>query len=329
MELLWSTTAPQRSGSTIAPQSESMQQVKFKNHLWLNFTHPTEEDVSMLKKRYKFHELDLEDCLSETQRPKIDEYEKYLFIVLEFPYYHKKLHRLETEQVNIFIGQNYLITLHNGELEGLNEIFEACQKSLKSRRTFFGSSIGYLLYEIISALFEDIFPIADQNQLALKRIETQIFEHLQPKDQLHKIMLVKKNIITLRKIILPQRSVIAALEHKQKRFLPENLIIYFDDIVDQIEKLWSILETQKEVIESLEDTHESLLSHNINLTMRTLTVFSAIMLPLTFLTGLFGMNVKLPFFQALENIEHFWNIVIVMIATAIILFGIFKWKKWL
>ena len=126
-----------------------------------------------------------------------------------------------------------------------------------------------------------------------------------------------------------RESVVATLEHKQKRFLPEDLVIYFDDVVDQIESLWNILGTQKEIIESLEDTNESLLSHNINLTMRTLTVFSAIMLPLTFLTGLFGMNVKLPFDGALTSIQHFWFIGGIMGGIAALMIGVFLWKKWL
>ncbi|MBU1935091.1 magnesium transporter CorA family protein, partial [Patescibacteria group bacterium] len=254
---------------------------------------------------------------------------KYLFIVLQFPTYNKRHRRFDTEQLNIFIGQNYLITLHNGNLTALNEIFERCRKSIKSKKLLFGESTGYLLYEIISALLNDVFPSTDNIQVALKKIEEDIFEPTHPKDQLFNIMVIKKNIISLRKIMLPQRSVIAALEHKQKRFLPEDLVIYFDDIVDQIEKLWNILETQKEVIESLEDTNESLLSHNINLTMRTLTVFSVIMLPLTFLTGLFGMNVQLPFADALSEIEHFWKIIVVMGTLVVVMFGIFKWRKWL
>lgn len=306
-----------------------MEEVKFKNHRWINVVQPNEEDLTALKKRYKFHELDLEDVLQESQRPKIDEYDNYLFIILQFPVYNRKHKRFDTEQFNIFIGQNYLVTLHDGNLTVLNEIFEKCRKSIKSKRTYFGESTGYLLYEIISALFNATFPITDRMQISLRRIEEEIFEAKHPRDQLFDIMLIKKNIITLRKIVLPQRSVIAALEHKQKRFLPEDLVIYFDDIVDQIEKLWNILETQKEIIESLEDTNESLLSHNINLTMRTLTVFSAIMLPLTFLTGLFGMNVQLPFPEALGSIEHFWSIVISMVTAGIVLFAIFKWKKWI
>ncbi len=298
------------------------------NH-WLNLVNPNEEEILSLKKKYKFHTLDLEDCLSESQRPKIDEYEKYLFIILQFPYYNRRTRHIATEQVNIFIGQNYLITIHDGHLDELNKIFEKCKKSPKAKNTFFGESTGYLLYSVISNLFSSSFSITDKIQVTLKHIEQAIFETSHVKDQLFDIMVTKKNIITLRKILLPQRTVIAALEHKQKRFLPDHLEIYFDDVVDQIEKLWNIMETQKEIIESLEDTNESLLSHKINNTMRTLTVFSVIMLPLTFLTGLFGMNVKLPFGQAMGSIEHFWSIIISMMIIIVLMFGVFKWNKWL
>lgn len=306
-----------------------MDTIKFKSNQWLNIVDPSEEDILALKKKYRFHALDLEDCLSESQRPKIDEYDKYLFIILHFPYYNKRTRHIATEQVSIFIGQNYLITIHNGHLDEVEKTFEQCRKSIKERRLLFGSSTGYLLYSIISRLFTSSFSIIDKTQANLKRIEQGIFEAAHVKDQLFDIMVTKKNIITLRKILLPQRTVIAALEHKQKKFLPEALEVYFDDVVDQTEKIWNILETQKEVIESLEDTNESLLSHNINNTMRILTVFSAIMLPLTFLTGLFGMNVQLPFPDALQNAEHFWSIILSMFVVIFLMVGVFKWKKWL
>lgn len=308
-----------------------MEAIKLKKSKWINITQPTQEQLAELARKYRFHELDIEDCVQETERPKIDEYDKYLFIILQFPVYNSAHHRFDTEQLNVFIGQDYLITIHNGKFKVLNEIADECRSSLKSRRTFFGdkSGTGYLFYEILSALFNAIFPITDRMQASIKRIEAQIFDSERAKDELFNIMILKKNVITLRKILLPQRSVVASLEHKQKRFLPEDLVIYFDDIVDQIESLWNILATQKEMIESLEDTNESLLSHNINLTMRTLTVFSAIMLPLTFLTGLFGMNVRLPFVASLERAEHFWYIIAIMITVAFTLFAVFKWKKWL
>ncbi len=306
-----------------------MQTTKFKSLQWINIERPTEDDILVLKKKYKFHELDLEDCLYELQRPKIDEYDKYLFITLHFPNYNKRYKRFDSEQLNIFIGQNYLITLHSGNLDTLSRIIEGCKSSQKKRKEYMGKGAGFLLYEILSEIFAGIFPVTDKIQLTLKRIEQELFESTRLRDQLFDIMVLKKNIITLRNIILPQRTVIAALEHKQKKFLPEDLELYLDDVVDQIEGLWNILSNQKEVIESLEDTNESLLSHNINNTMRTLTVFSVIMLPLTFLTGLFGMNVGLPFADALTIQEHFWNIIGAMLVLSLTMVGIFKWKNWL
>lgn len=308
-----------------------MNEIRFKKNKWVNLVHPTKEQLDALAKKYRFHALDMEDCLEHKERPKIDDYDKYLFIILQFPVYNKTHHRFDTEQLNIFIGDNYLITIHQGKLKALNDVFERCQNSTKSRRLFFGEkeSAGYLLYEIISLQFDQIFKITDKIQQSIKRVEHEIFESKRAKDELFNIMVLKKNVITLRKILLPQRTVVASLEHKQKRFLPEDLVIYFDDVVDQIESLWNILETQKEIVESLEDTNESLLSHNINSTMRTLTVFSAIMLPLTFITGLFGMNVRLPFDGALEEIIHFWAIMGFIAVVILLMFLIFRWKKWL
>src|SRR5210317_453594 len=120
--------------------------LKYKNNQWINIVNPSEEDIHALKKKYKFHDLDLEDCLSETQRPKIDEYDKYLFIILHLPYFSKKSQHFLTEQVNIFIGQNYLITIHNNKLEVLDGIFNSCKKSVKKKKEVFGNSTGYLLY---------------------------------------------------------------------------------------------------------------------------------------------------------------------------------------
>lgn len=303
--------------------------VKFKSMHWLNIKDASEAEILALKTKYHFHELDLEDCLSDVQRPKIDEYDKYLFIVLNFPGSVRRGDRLESEQLNIFIGQNYLVTVSKTSFAPLNKVYEQCKNSLKERRYYFEKGTGYLLYELLYELFQAMFPITDRTQLALKKIETELFESKRVRDQLLEIMTIKKNIITLRKIIFPQRTVIAALEHKQKRFLPEDLEVYFDDVVDKIEKLWNILETQKEVIQSLEDTNESLLSHHINNTMRTLTVFSVIMLPLTFITGLFGMNVGLPFESAMDQIDHFWRIISSMGILVALMVVVFKWKKWL
>ena len=131
-----------------------MPRIKLKKNHWLDLVKPSEKEVLSLKKKYKFHTLDLEDCVSESQRPKIDEYDKYLFIVLQFPYYNRRTRHIATEQVNIFIGQDYLITIHDGHLDEIKQMFDTCKKSSKKKEEFFGNSTGYLLYSIVNHLFK-------------------------------------------------------------------------------------------------------------------------------------------------------------------------------
>lgn len=302
--------------------------IKYKKITWLDIKHPNEAQIQDLRKKYKFHELDIEDCLSKTERPKIDEYEKYLFIILHFPYYNKRFKRIETEEVKIFIGQSYLITIHENVLETLQEMVTKSQKQLKKRKELLGKGAGHLLYEIISELFDACFPLIDNLASEVKEIEKDVFnEEMRQKDMLRDILLLKKNTINFRRIIFPQRTVIAQLEHKNKKFIPEDLEIYFDDIVDKVEKIWNSLENLKEIAETLEDTNESIISHNINSVIKTLTIFSVIMLPLTFITGLYGMNVK-----NLPNAEDptvFTVILGIMAVIAISMLIFFRIKRWL
>lgn len=298
-----------------------MDTVIYKKFHWLNIVDPNHKDLDKLKKKYRFHQLDLEDCLSEIQRPKIDEYSKYMFIVLHFPIYNERTKFFTWEELDIFLGKNYIITLHDGKLAPLNNLFKKVHQSAKQRELFLKKGTGYLLYEICRNLFDYCFPLVDKIHYQIRNIEGSIFESETSPGLLKNIMIIKKNIITIRRILMPQRQLIASLEHKIS-----GLDIYFDDIVDKIEKLWSNLETSKEVIDSLQETYESLMTHSMNNVMKTLTVFSVVMLPLTFITGLYGMNVHLPF----SNLGWiFTGLIGCMITIIGIMLGIFKYKKWL
>jgi magnesium transporter len=140
------------------------------------------------------------------------------------------------------------------------------------------------------------------------------------------ILNIKKNIIVFRRVIAPQRSVIAQIEHKNKKFLPESLEIYFDDVVDKIEKIWNSLENLKELVASLQETNESIISHTTNNVIKILTIFSVVMLPLTFLTGLYGMNVALPM---ADRTETFFMLTALMVLVVATMLGFFKYKKWM
>ncbi len=300
--------------------------VKFKNLVWLNITDPTEKEIEYLRKKYRFHALDLEDCLSENERPKIDEYEKYLFLILHFPVLNKRTNRIETEELDIFIGPKYLITIHHNRLKPLMEMFEGCQKSLRTRKSLFSAGTGYLFYQMIDAVFDYCFPLLDNINSEIKELEKDIFEEVAEKDSLYDIMSLKRKIINFERIIVPQRPVIVTLEHKHKSFLPENMEVYFDDVVDKIEKIWNTLKTHKEVVDALGQANESMISHNINNVMKILTIFSVIMLPLTFLTGLYGMNVMLPLDR---NPDTFWMMIGLMGLVVVTMLVVFRWKKWL
>lgn len=292
---------------------------------WIDVEDPDAETLLALKEKYGFHELDIEDCLSENQRSKVDEYNDYLFTILHIPFYDKRKQRMVGEEVDIFIKTNLLITVHWGGLKSLNDFYDRLEKSLAERKKMMQHSSGYLLYEIADHLFGSLFPLLDSIELNVSTLEQEAFTGGQ-KDMLKEILNTKKNIIAFRRIMAPLRTVVAQLEHKNKKFLPESLEVYFDDVLDKVEKIWSNLENLKELIESLQDTNESLISHTTNNVIKTLTVFSVVMLPLNLLAGMYGMNVHLPF-ASHPLIFFFLGGGMILILMIMLIF--FRIKRWL
>lgn len=304
----------------------TVHQLHLGNLTWLDLREPDASTLTRLGKAHGFHELDIEDCLSETQRAKMDEYDQYLFIILYIPYYDKRHERVLSEEVDIFIKNNLLVTVHWGALKVLTDLFESVKKNAAFKKEHMGEGSGFLLYKILGRLFESNFPLLDTIEQDLKDMERDVFSLNQQHDMLKDILNVKKNIITFRRVIAPQRAVVAQIEHKNKKFLPERLEIYFDDVVDKVEKIWAMLENHKELIESLQDTNESIISHTTNNVIKTLTIFSVVMLPLTFLTGLYGMNVGLP---GAEAGQTFWVLLGVMTSVVMSMLLFFRFKRWI
>jgi magnesium transporter len=293
---------------------------------WIDIKDPEPKLLAKLQKQHGFHELDIEDCLSENQRSKIDDYDDYLFIILHIPYYDKRHQRIISEEVDVFIKNNLVVTVHWGALKTLRTLFDDCKSSAAKRKEFMSSGSGFLLYEIIDQLYSAGFPMLDKMERAVTSLERDVFSLSGKHDMLKDILITKKNIITFRRVIAPQRTVIAQIEHKNKKFLPDSLEIYFDDVVDKVEKIWNNLESLKDLIESLQDTNESIISHTTNNVIKILTVFSVVMLPLTFLTGLYGMNVALPL---AENKGTFLILTGAMIGIVLLMLGLFKYKRWI
>src|SRR3954462_1893065 len=294
---------------------------------WIHLDSPTSEEATLLAERYGWHPLDIEDVLSRRQRPKIDEYAEdgYLFVVLHFPVYDKAVQRLNAAELDLFIGQDYLVTLPNVELLPVTRLFRRCEEDEELREQLFSKGSGYLLYHVLDDLFDYCFPILDKIAYKLDSIEDDVFEG-RSEEVVRDISDAKQEIISYRKIIKPERATLRVLEGRTQRFLPQDLEVYFDDIVDAAERIWDLLDNYKEVVEALEDTNESVISHRQNDVLRILTVVSVVLLPLTLITGIFGMNVHFPGF---DTAGAFWAIVGFMLGLAASLIAFFRYKRWL
>lgn len=308
-------------------KNERIQKIKFqeKNFTWVDIQHITESEAAYLKKNYHFHDLDLDDCLSKIQRPKIDEYPDYLFIVLHVPKKNRS-GQIVNQEIDIFIGPTYVVTIHEGH-NHIRKLFSKFKTTKTLKKEYMGKGSGHFLYMILDDLFDNCFPLLDDLTKQVDSLEHDVFAVNKTKDRLKDILLLKKDIINFRRIIIPQRAIIAQLEHKNKKFLPDNLDVYFDNIVDKIEKMWNNLENLQELVASLQETNESIISHNTNNIIKILTVFSVVMLPLTFITGFYGMNVQgLPLVDGQRDVAV---ISIVLLSVTATMIGFFRYKKWI
>ena len=294
---------------------------------WVHLERPGAESVVPLQERFGWHALDVEDVLSKRQRPKVDEYpdERYFFAVLHFPVYDKVVQRLNAAELDLFLGADYLVTLPTVELLPVTRLFRRCEEDEGLRTQLFAKGSGRLLYEVLDDLFDYCFPILDKIGHKLDSIEDDMFEG-RSREVVRDISNVKQEIISYRKIIKPERPTLRVLERRVEQFLPEELDLYFDDIVDAAERIWDLLDNYKEVVEGLESTNESVISHRQNDVLRLLTVISVTILPLTLVTGLFGMNVLFP---GAGTHEAFWVIVGALAVVAAATLGFFRWKRWL
>jgi magnesium transporter len=291
------------------PDAPRVEIVEAEGLRWINIERPRAAERAWLEEHFDFHPLDYEDVFSRNQRPKVDEYDDYLFVVLHFPRFDKAVGRLNASELDVFVGPDFVITLPNEPLAPVEYLFERCRTRDELRDSLFSKGPGYLLYKIVDDCVDASFPMLNKMGNKLER----------------DISDVKQEIINFRKIVRPQRSALKDLE-RTKRYIPEDLDIYFDDINDASERIWDMLENFKEVSEALEATNESALSHNLNDVLRVLTAFSVIMLPLTLISGIWGMNVRVPGY---ETAGGFWAILGLMLVVLVAMVLYFRRRGWL
>lgn len=267
----------------------------FKNFYWINISPLTREKLTFLKKGLRFHPLHIEDVRSiKTQRPKVDFTKDYLFLVLHFPLKTPGKRSIRIGELNVFLGKDFLITIHQKALPFVDRLFTRISKSEKKKERFLENGPAFLFYYLMERLLARSFSLVDGLGERIERIDKQIFS---PKGRsiLEEISFVRRDIILAHTILKPQITVFADLERKENEIIDPKFSGYWGDLSDNFKKLTDRLEDYRELIEGLASTYESLLTHRINEIMKVLTIFSAVLLPLSLLAGIYGMNIPLPF----------------------------------
>jgi len=309
----------------VEPEASRIEVAEAAGIRWVNIEEPRPSHRAWLEERFDFHPLDYEDVFSRNQRPKIDEYESYLFIVLYFPRFDKHVGRLNAAELDLFVGPDFLVTLPNQPLQPVEFLFERCRANDELREQWFSKGTGFVLYKIIDACVDASFPMLAKMGNKLERVEDEIFAG-RSKEIVRDISNVKQEIINFRKVVRPQRAVFGDLERTKQRYLAEDLDVYFDDINDASERVWQILETYKETVEALEATNESVLTHQLNDVLRVLTVLTVVFLPLTLIASVFGMNVGVP---GEGELAPFWVIVALLVLLGVGMIAFFRRRHWL
>ena len=293
---------------------------------WIDIQSPSEDDINFLKKNYKFHPLVLEELTSPSLRPFVEYYSRYLFMVFYYPLYNKKTGQTAIRELDIIVSKNTLITSHYQTILPLKRIFFSCSLNPKRKKVILGKGTGYLLFHILDSFWNHCLNKLTRINNNIELIEKKIFQGKE-KEMVKEILYIKTDIIGFKRIIGSQKEVLESLYKEGGAFFGKDLSHYFIDVLGTFTKVWNTLQAQKENILALEDTNQSLLSTKINEIMKVLTIFSVVLMPLTLITGIWGMNfVNLP----LSKIKlGFWIIIgtMLLIMTGMILY--FKKKKWL
>lgn len=269
---------------------------------WINIDQFDEVALRFLRQNFKFHPLDLRDCSRANPHPKISTYPNYLFIVFQFPELIHQEKQIVNHEVDIFLGENFLITVQNKRFKALKNCFYRCARNEHIKKKYFGSTTGFLFYKIIDELFNGVFTITE----FIKTSTSQLEDHLHKKEVFEFVdeaSSLRRNILNFRSIIEPQRYIFRTLLHTRRDFLPADLSIYFNDLHDRLEEMWVIMNNYNDIVGGISESYETLLRHRTNQIIKVLTYISIFLMPLTLLSGIYGMNiVGLPWAQRPENI---------------------------
>ncbi|OGH89791.1 MAG: hypothetical protein A2537_02320 [Candidatus Magasanikbacteria bacterium RIFOXYD2_FULL_36_9] len=307
--------------------SKNIYQLENQGKLWVNVTHQGEKELRELQKRFGFDELDVKEALPPFQRPKIVKRESYYFMVLHFPVFDRETFRLGFTEVDFFLSQNCLVTVHDNKLPAIETMFNECKKNLPTANKYFAGTALHILFELLSRLFDSIFPILLHVNDDINLVDRKLFTKVSGRQITEEILRLKTNIVTFRRTMQGHRTVLERLLSYAGRELDvASFQNYINSLREFTNEIWHILDSQKESINALHETNESLLTLRTNNVMRMLTIISVTTFPLTLLATIFAIPTLGNPFTHLTG--GFWFILLLMFFGAVGMFAVFKKKDW-
>ena len=295
---------------------------------WFYIHKPDAQDIKFLRENFSFHELDMEDLVSHQQRPKIDPYDDYTFLVFHFPV--MKGERIEIMEVDFFIGKDYVISSTQISFQLLEDLFIKMQNDESLKSNFFVKDSKMLFYKVLDNFVEAMLPLIDRFGAEIDNIDRQIFnihsKHIQSKFIfLEKITILRRNLLVSQTILKPEINIMTEMETGKIFFFGNNMAVYWSDILDHLKKFADQLENYRFLIEGLSVAEETLVSYKINEVIKVFTVVTVFLMPPKLLASIYGMNIYLPI---QKHPFAFWIMLVFMAAMEVVMFVYFRIRKW-
>jgi magnesium transporter len=297
------------------------------NMMWMDITPPTPAAMKYLEERFNFQKLALEDCLSHRQISKMDVFPDHLFFVFHFNHYNKATRVSTKRQWSAFIGENFLVTVHTGELKAIGEMFRECESNDQSRQDLLTKGSGWLLYRIIDHAIDSYFPVLDKIFNLLEETEDNVFD--MEADAAMELSVLRRDIITQRMVMFPTRTLLIEMRNKLARYSRVDMTQEYDDLMDHMNKICQTLDECEEVVEVFKDTDYTLVTQRLNRVVRILNVFATIVLPFLAVSSIYGMNIPLPGGLERGSLSTFFVLFAIMIALTLSMLIYFRHRRWI
>jgi magnesium transporter len=308
--------------STVDPEDISEIIQRKDQFVWLDIQAPQEADIALLREEFKFHPLAIEDATRHHERPKVDSYDSYYFLVFYAITYDEAKNRLHKEAMNLFIGANYIVSVHEGEVNAIDETIKRWQKDEEE----FGHDAGALLYALLDTITDDYFPVIDRLAERVETLEEQIFERFR-EEALQDVFSLKRDLLSIRRIVAPERDVLNVLIRREVPIFERNTILYLQDVYDHIVRITDSIDTYRDLLSSALDAFLSVQSNRLNQIVKVLTIASIVLMSDALIAGIYGMN-----FEFMPELH--WSFgypgaigLMVLISIGLVLF--FRRRKWL